>query len=63
MNTSEVSLEKVWELFNEYVNNELMFDSPAEEILGFPEWTEAHYGIPKDQSEQWFYQYADQGTA
>lgn len=59
MSKSETSLTRIWDQFNEYVSNELMFDSPPEEILGFPEWAEAHYGVEKNKTEEWFYKHAD----
>jgi hypothetical protein len=46
---------EIWEKYNDYVNHEMMFDSSLEEIIDFPLWVEAHYDIPKEISEVWFY--------
>ena len=56
---SSVPLMRIWDQFNEYVSNELMFDSPPHEILGFSEWAEAHFGVSKEESIDWFYKYAE----
>lgn len=50
---------RIWDQFNEYVSSELMFDSPLHEILGFPEWAEAHFGVSKEEATEWFCQHAE----
>lgn len=52
------SMMEVWEKFNEYVSNELMYDESPSEILGFPEWAEAHFGVSQEVATNWFCQNA-----
>lgn len=61
LQSEKPSLVKVWESFNEYVSNELFFDSSLSEVLGFPEWAEAHYGVSQQDAENWFIMNADKG--
>lgn len=48
-------LERILELYHEYVNSSLMFDDPAEEILGFDEYANLHHGVPKEEANEFFY--------
>jgi hypothetical protein len=52
------SLEKVWEKFNDYVSDALMFDNTPSEIAGFPEWAEMHYGVSQEDATNWFCEHA-----
>jgi hypothetical protein len=54
----KLSLGKVWEKFNEYVSNELMYDNSLSEISGFPEWAEMHFGIDQEAATDWFCEHA-----
>lgn len=46
------NLQKIWELYNDYVNQSLMFDDPVDEILGFDEWAEAHHGTARHEADE-----------
>ncbi len=42
----------------DYFQNEQMFDSPTSEIVDFPIWAAAHYGVCPKQAEKFFYENA-----
>lgn len=49
------SLHRILELFHDYVQSCLMFDDPAEEIMGFDEYAELHHGISREVANEFFY--------
>lgn len=58
-------LSDLFDKYMDYVQSELNFDANMKEIVDFGEWAESHYAIPKEEAENFFYDYAegDGGTA
>jgi hypothetical protein len=52
-------LEKILELYHDYVHHCLSFDDSPEEILGFDEYAERHHGVNKEEANEFFYACAE----
>lgn len=55
--TAIPTLQRVLELYNEYVNSCLLFDDPTDEIRGFDEYAQ-DFGYSKDEANEFFYKAA-----
>lgn len=45
------TLQQIWELYNKYVNDCLMFEDVPEEILGFDEYADLHHGVERSVAD------------
>lgn len=48
-------LEKALDRWLDYFQNEQMFDSPTSEIMDFPIWAAAHFGVCQEAAKAFFY--------
>ena len=47
-------LQAILESYHDYVNHELMFDSPPEEILPFAIWAAFHHGVEQREAQDFY---------
>lgn len=55
MTQLQALLNQIFEAYHDYVNTELMFDSPAHEIVEFDLWAHLHYGVSRQEAQDFFY--------